>query len=109
MTDETVEVHDDPGRHRYEVTVGGEVAGFVAYEDRGDVRVLTHTEVDDRFEGRGLGSRLARGALDDVRRSGRRMVALCPFVARYVERHPEYADLVDPGADAELRAGDRAR
>ncbi|HLT70053.1 MAG TPA: GNAT family N-acetyltransferase [Acidimicrobiales bacterium] len=109
MTDETVEVHDDPGRSRYEVTVDGQVAGFVAYEDRGHVRVFTHTEVDDRFEGRGLGSRLARGALDDARGAGRRVVAFCPFVARYIERHPEFADLVDPAADAELRAADQGR
>ena len=59
-----------PGRSRYEVTVDGQVAGFVAYEDRGHVRVFTHTEVDDRFEGRGLGSQPGPQALDDARSVG---------------------------------------
>ncbi len=90
-----VTVQDAPERTRYEVTVDGDLAGFAVYEDRPDgVRVFTHTEVSDAYEGRGIGSALAKGALADVRGSGRRLVPRCPFIAAYVRRHPEYADLV---------------
>jgi predicted GNAT family acetyltransferase len=55
---------------------------------------MVHTEVDPEFEGSGLGGKLVAGALDDVRAQGRRVQPLCPFVAKYIARHPEYADLV---------------
>ena len=90
-----------PEDRRYEVWAAGERAGFVAYgledaeNDSGQRIVFTHTEIDDRFEGQGLGSELARGALDDVRAGGRqRVVAQCPFIAGWIERHEEYADLL---------------
>ncbi len=89
-------VADHPEEHRYEVRDGhGSVLGFSAYRRRGDVVVFTHTEVDDAAEGQGVGSTLVRGALDDVRASGLRILPLCPFVRAYVDRHPEYADLVE--------------
>ena len=91
----TTEVIDVPGRFRYEVTVDGELAGFAQYRQVEGVRVFVHTEVFDAFEGKGVGSALARGALDDVRARGRRLVAQCPFISAYLDRHPEYADLVD--------------
>ena len=69
--------------------------GFSAYRRRGDTVVFTHTEVDDSQEGKGVGSVLVRGALDDVRRAGRTVRPLCPFVRAYIERHQEYADLVE--------------
>ena len=55
--------------------------------------VFVHTEVDDAFEGQGVGSLLVRQALDSVRGEGLRVVAQCPFVKAWIERHPEYADL----------------
>ena len=58
--------------------------------------VFTHTEVDPSFEGQGVGSALARGALDDVRSRGLHIIAMCPFISAYVRRHPEYADLIAP-------------
>jgi predicted GNAT family acetyltransferase len=88
------EVHDAPDRSRYEVTVDGALAGFAEYTDRGTVRVFTHTEVFDEFEGKGVGAVLARGALDDVRAAGRTIVPRCPFIRAWVDRHPDYADLV---------------
>jgi predicted GNAT family acetyltransferase len=60
------------------------------------VFVFTHTQIDDAYEGHGIGSTLARGALDDVRRRGGSVVAQCPFIASYIDRHPEYADLLGP-------------
>lgn len=102
-------VRDVPERTRYEVSVDGELAGFAEYRDRDGARVFTHTEVFDAFEGQGVGTALASGALDDVRASGGRLVALCPFVAAYIERHDEYADLIDRDLDARLRARRPAR
>jgi predicted GNAT family acetyltransferase len=99
------DVRDAPDRTRYEASVEGELAGFAEYRDVEGARVFVHTEVFDAFEGKGVGSSLARGALDDVRAHGRRLVALCPFIAAYIERHAEYADLVDHDLDARLRAG----
>jgi uncharacterized protein len=93
----TTDVTDNSERQRYELRVDGELAGFAQYARRGGKIMFVHTEVDDRFEGQGLGSTLAKGALDDVRRRGIPVVPVCPFIAAYIERHPEYNDLVDHG------------
>ena len=89
-----VEVVDAPERSRYLALVDGQEAGFAAYRLRGERVVFTHTEVDPAYEGRGVATALAKAALDDVRRRGRRMVLVCPFMTAYVQRHPEYADLI---------------
>jgi predicted GNAT family acetyltransferase len=78
----------------YAITVDGRHAGRALFQLRDDAVVLTHTEVDPAFEGQGVGSALAKGALDDIRAQGKRVVPLCPFIARYIQNHPEYADLV---------------
>jgi uncharacterized protein len=98
------EVRDSPDRNRYEASVDGELAGFAHYRDVEGVRVFDHTEVFDAFEGKGVGSTLAGSALDDVRAHGGKLVALCPFISAYLERHAEYADLVDHDLGARLRA-----
>ena len=89
-----VAVVDHPERSRYEIRVDGEVAGFVKYVRHPDRLNLVHTEIDSRFEGRGLAGRLVKGALEDVRAAGGHIVPTCPFVASYLTKHPEYADLV---------------
>lgn len=95
MGDPEVHVHDQPDRQRYEVHLDGELAGFLDYRMRPDGVVdLVHTEIDERFEGKGLGSRLASWALDDVRRRGLQVRPSCPFVKDYIDRHPHDADLV---------------
>jgi predicted GNAT family acetyltransferase len=96
MSDEAaVTVRDNPGQSRFEaVGESGLVAGFAAYRRSGDQITFTHTEVDDAFEGQGVGSTLVRGALDAVRGEGVRVVAQCPFVSSYIDRHREYADLL---------------
>jgi uncharacterized protein len=93
-------VVDNPEMRRYEVHVDGELVGISAYVPRPDRLIFTHTEVDEALEGQGVGSRLARGALDDARARGLRVTPRCPFIAAYIRRHPEYQDLVDvPGQD----------
>jgi uncharacterized protein len=81
-----------PERQRYEVFIGGEPAGFVAYQDTGQLIVFTHTEVDPRFEGQGLGE-LVRQALDDIRSHGIPVLPLCPFVEQGMTAHPDDHDL----------------
>src|SRR5215213_10213115 len=94
----TISVADAADRRRYEVLIDGRVAGILRYA-RGDRAIrLVHTEVDESIEGHGLGSRLAKFALDDARARGLRVRADCPFVSAWIGRHPEYADLVEPPA-----------
>lgn len=90
-----VTVTRDPVRHRYDAFAGGpEVAGFVDYQETGELVVLTHTEVDPSFEGRGVGSALARAALDDVRGRGLKALVICPFILSWMRRHPEHVDVL---------------
>ena len=87
------DVRDNPAQHRFELDSDGATA--VAYYQRdGDVITFTHTEVPPALSGRGIGSTLARGALDEVRRRGLKAVARCPFIGGYIAKHPEYADLL---------------
>jgi uncharacterized protein len=87
-------VTDHPDRRRFEVTVDGELAGFVAYRPVADGLDLTHTEIELRFEGQGLGSTLIRAVLDAARERQQGVLPNCPFVRRFIERHREYVDLV---------------
>lgn len=87
------QVIDNPGQHRFELAVGGTLA-IAEYRQEGDTLVLTHTEVPRELSGQGVGSKLAAGVFDAIRASGHRVVPRCPFMAAYVERHPELADLV---------------
>jgi predicted GNAT family acetyltransferase len=89
-----VRVVDNPTAGRYEAIVDGEVAGYVVYRLKGPVIIFVHTEVEPAFEGKGVGGRLAAGALDDVRSRGLVVIPRCPFIAGYIERHPAYRDLV---------------
>jgi predicted GNAT family acetyltransferase len=92
---ETEHVAKNAERDRYEIVVDGQVVGFAEYQPRpGGVVVFTHTEIDESYEGRGLGGRLARAALDDVRAAGGSVVPQCPFIKGYIERHPEFQSLV---------------
>ena len=85
--------HD--GALQYEIEVNGTPAGLIRFTRDDEVITLVHTEVDPQFEGEGIGSALVQRALDDIRARGERVVPLCPFVAAYIRRHPEYEDLVD--------------
>jgi predicted GNAT family acetyltransferase len=79
---------------RYEIAVDGILAGFTQAFENGDVVTFPHTEIFDQFEGQGLASELVTGALDDVRVRGKKVIATCPYVKRFIDKHPEYADLL---------------
>ncbi len=88
-------VEHNERKHRFEIIADGELAGFAHYDLSNGVADFDHTEVQPRFNGRGLGTTLVRGALDQVRAAGQWKVrASCPFVRVFVKRHPEYGDLV---------------
>jgi predicted GNAT family acetyltransferase len=91
-------VVDVPERSRFEITVDGQLAGFAAYRRRDGAVEFSHTEIGPEFEGQGLGSRLVASALDAVRAQGLAVRPYCPFVRRWLTRHPAYVDLV-PAAE----------
>jgi uncharacterized protein len=95
-------VTNDVDGERFVVSVGGELAGYAMYHRIGENRDFTHTEIDNRFEGQGLGSTLIRTALDATRAEGLGVIPHCPFVRRFLQRHHEYVDLVPEKRRAEF-------
>ena len=87
------QVTDNRAEHEFELEVDGHRA-IAAYQLEGDTIVFTHTLVPKKLEGRGVGSRLIRGALDAARDRGLKVIPQCPFVKAYIERHSEYRDLL---------------
>jgi predicted GNAT family acetyltransferase len=90
----SIVVADAPERERYEIHVDGELAGFTLYKIRPGIVAFIHTEVDERFQGRGLGERLIAYELDDARKRGLAVLPFCPFVQSFIQSHPDYVDLV---------------
>lgn len=90
-----VSVINNAEGHRYEALVEHATpAGFVEYQETSELVVLTHTEVDPRFEGRGIGGALARAALDDIRERRLKALVICPFILGWWRNHPEHQDLL---------------
>ncbi|MFC7451175.1 GNAT family N-acetyltransferase [Rhodococcus daqingensis] len=110
MTDEHVAgepapvVLDAPARHRFEVRLGADLAGFTQYLDRGGQRIFFHTEIGEQYGGRGLASLLIHDALGETVRQGKRIVPICPFVAGYLKKHDDFASDVDPVTPEALQA-----
>jgi predicted GNAT family acetyltransferase len=86
-------VRDNSQLHRFEIDVDG-VKAFSVYGRKGGIVTFIHTEVPDALSGKGVGSALARGALDLVRSRGEKVIAKCPFIAAYIKKHAEYQDLL---------------
>jgi predicted GNAT family acetyltransferase len=90
-----VETRRNDDAHRYEAYIDRDLVGFAEYQLTDRLVVFTHTQVEDRCEGMGVGSALARGALDDVRAEGtRKVLPICPFIKAWIGQHPDYQDLV---------------
>ena len=85
-------VRDNIDLHRFELAADGHIA-FSEYKRDGGVLTVMHTEVPKELNGKGIGSALVRGLLDIARAQGLKVVPLCPFVAGYIDKHPDYADL----------------
>jgi predicted GNAT family acetyltransferase len=93
MDDMNNSVSDNPAQHRFELDVDGHIAASY-YEKSDGVVTFVHTEVPAELGGKGIGSTLVRGALDQVRANGLKVVAQCPFVTAWIGKHPDYADLL---------------
>jgi len=90
-----IDVVDAPDQHRFEArTEDGTVAGFAAYRLDDAHLLFTHTEVDDAYEGQGVGSQLVRGALDQLRDRDTSVRSECSFINSWIEKHPEYEPLL---------------
>ncbi len=100
---EDVSVAENEAAHRYEAQVGDQVA-FITYQKSEYSITFIHTEAPKALEGHGIAGKMARYALDDARARGLAVIPRCPFVADYIRRHPEYADLVPPDDRARLLA-----
>jgi len=87
------EVRDNPAKHHFELIVDGFTA-LATYRLKPGVITFTHTEVPKELGGRGIGSQLAKGALDQVRARGLKVVPLCPFIKAYIDKNAEYQDLL---------------
>jgi predicted GNAT family acetyltransferase len=86
-------VSDNPALNRYELAVDGHIAAAY-YEIADGVITFDHTEVPPELGGKGIGSKLVQGALDQVRTRGLKVIARCPFVKAWIDKHPDYADLL---------------
>jgi uncharacterized protein len=84
------------GKDRFTVAVDGKEVGLAAFVDHDGQRIFHHTEVDEAFEGRGLASIMVGEALAATRDAGLRIVAVCEMVAKYVQKHHEFDDVLDP-------------
>ena len=89
-------VTHDTTAERYLITVDGRDAGYADYIQGDGVRDFHHTVIDPEFLGQGLSKPLIQAALDDTRAAGDKVRPLCSAVAGFIEKHPEYQDLVQP-------------
>ncbi|HEX6220493.1 MAG TPA: GNAT family N-acetyltransferase [Acidimicrobiia bacterium] len=93
--DQEIEIRAAQDEGAYVIDVGGLRAGRAEYLMRDGRHIFTHTEIDADFSRRGLANKLVKFALDDVLSGGGQVVPLCPFFAAYIQRHPDYEELVD--------------
>lgn len=96
-----ITVTDNVVESRYEAVLDGAVA-FAEYRLAEGVIILPHTVVPTAFEGKGVGSALAKAALGRARAEGRKVVPTCPFMAAYIQKHPEWRDIVHETHKARL-------
>ncbi len=91
-----IQLTQNVASHRYEAHVDGQLAGYCEYNLLTDAIMFTHTEVLEAFEGQGIGSAIARHVLDAARSEGKHVIPVCQFIAGYIRKHRDYADLVRP-------------
>ncbi|MFV0426461.1 MAG: GNAT family N-acetyltransferase [Beutenbergiaceae bacterium] len=91
---EQVEVRQVADKHQFQILLDGVLVGHIDYSEQGVVRAMPHTLVDPAYRGRGLATRLIKEALDHTRAEGLAVLPICPAIAAYIERHPDYRDIV---------------
>ncbi|WP_374199499.1 GNAT family N-acetyltransferase [Glycomyces sp. YM15] len=89
-----VHVTDAPERSRYEARIDGELVGYTEYRHHDGTTLLARTEVPEELQNHGIGTQLAQFAFDAARKAGKRIEPTDPFIAGWVERHPEHADML---------------
>lgn len=100
MATHTITVDHAADEQRYLLRDGTKIIGSIEYSLPNETQVdLTHTNVDEAYSGQGLASKLAEFAITDVQSAGKRIIPTCPYIAKWLERHPEYADIVDQQGD----------
>lgn len=99
MSQSSVSIARQSGPDRFEITIDDEVAGFAEFVDHDGQRIFHHTEIDDRFGGKGFAGKVVAHGLDATRDDGKRIVPVCPYVERFVQKHDDWSDLVDPVTD----------
>ena len=92
----TITITNHPEKHRYEAHLDGQLAGYCEYSLLKNAVMFSHTEVMPAFEGKGVGSAIARHVLDEARAQGMAVIPACQFIAGYIRKHHEYLDLVRP-------------
>ena len=97
--DQASTVRDNAAASQFEIFLGSKRAGFAQYRRTAGHITFTHTVIEPEFEGKGVGGRLAKAALDAARADGLLVTPRCPFIAEYIRRHPAYTDIVDPAAN----------
>ncbi|KAA8730766.1 GNAT family N-acetyltransferase [Corynebacterium tuscaniense] len=94
MSEQKYEIEHNPEHHRYVITVDGKQAGFANYYEDGGVRDFNHTVIDPAFRGRGLSAPLIQAALNDTRKSGKKIIPSCSAVEHFVQKNEGYKDLL---------------
>lgn len=89
-----MELRKNPDASRYELLIDGELVGKIDYFDAGEAVDIPHTNVDPAHGGQGYAAKLTAFALDDIRAQGKFVIPTCPYTAQYIDKHPQYADLL---------------
>lgn len=90
---ENLQVENNEAESRFEINLDGATA-LIAYKKKGEIYNLYHTEVPQQFAGKGVGSALAKGTLEQIKAEGAKIIPSCPFVSAYLKRHREYEELI---------------
>jgi predicted GNAT family acetyltransferase len=93
ITSDSIEVINNPAASRFEVQLGDGKLAQLIYRMEGDRIIMVHTEVPDEFGGRGIAGKMAHAALEYAKAQQYSVVAQCPYVKAYIERHPEYQSI----------------
>jgi hypothetical protein len=93
VSDHKVEVVNNSIDHRFEAVLDDNDLAFIDYQIAGKNIIFTHTEVPEKYEGRGIANQLAEVALNYARDNGYKIQAVCPFVDLYIRKHKEYQSI----------------